>query len=270
MSSTLGELGTRFFALCQMRKISIVRTGDIVQALGISEVQERSLLSRLARNQWIVRVQRGVYRVPERLPVGGKWTPGQYDLLQSLMREQKATWQICGPNAFNRYGFSEQIPNRLYVYNNRLSGNRSSGVTKITFIKVADDRLGDTESFPMPDGSTVFFSSRTRTLFDAVYDWSRFGSLPVAYDWIGSELNADRQTTMELVRITMKYGNIGTIRRIGKVLDINGTKKKSLQRLHCTLVTSSLIPLVPSLPKRGTIDRQWGIIDNRTEVERKQ
>ncbi len=267
MSGTLGELGTRFFALCQMRKISIIRTGDVVQALGISEVQERSLLSRLARNQWIVRVQRGVYRVPERLPVGGKWTPGQYDLLQSLMREHKTTWQICGPNAFNRYGFSEQIPNRLYVYNNRLSGDRSSGVTKITFIKIADDRLGDTESFPMPDGSTVFFSSRLRTLFDAVYDWSRFGSLPAAFDWITSELNTDKKAAEELIRVALKYGNIGTIRRMGKILEINGVETKCLLKLRKTLVSSSLIPLIPSLLKRGPIDRQWGIIDNRAEME---
>ncbi|TDI38256.1 MAG: hypothetical protein E2P02_21005 [Acidobacteria bacterium] len=28
-------------------------------------------------------------------------------------------------NAFNRYGFDEQMPNRIYAYNNRISGDRS-------------------------------------------------------------------------------------------------------------------------------------------------
>jgi hypothetical protein len=35
------------------------------------------------------------------------------------MEDQGARYQICGPNAFNRYGFDEQVPTRIYAYNNR-------------------------------------------------------------------------------------------------------------------------------------------------------
>ena len=31
-----------------------------------------------------------------------------------------------GPSAFSRYGWDDQIPNRLYAYNNRLSGERKN------------------------------------------------------------------------------------------------------------------------------------------------
>ncbi len=263
---SLNDLGSRFFAYVQLRKLSTVRTGDVVRGLGLTEMQERNLLSRLARQKLIVRVRRGVYRVPDRLPVGGAWSPGEYTLLSSLMLERQATWQLCGPNAFNRYGFNDQVPNRLYVYNNRLSGRRVLGQTEMLLIKVADNRLGDMESFTTPDGTTVWFSSRTRTLVDAVYDWSRFETLPQAYHWIAAELAAKPDSAKEIVRLTLKYGNVGTCRRIGKCLESCGVEARQIDRLLRTLPeTSALVPMVPGRPKRGTVDRTWGVLDNREE-----
>lgn len=260
----LNDLATRFFAYVQLRKVSTVRTGDVVRDLGLTEVQERNLLSRLARQKLIVRISRGIYRVPDRLPVGGAWTPGEYTLLADLMREHGATWQLCGPNAFNRYGFSEQVPNRLCVYNNRLSGQRTVGQTEMLLIKVADDRLGDTETFATPDGVDVQCSSRLRTLVDAVYDWSRFGTLPQAYGWIVAEIEARSEAVKELVRLALKYGNIGTRRRLGKCLEDYGVEPRQRNRLLKSLpATTSLIPMVPDRPKRGTVDRHWGVLDNR-------
>lgn len=92
---SLNDLASRFFAYVQLRKVSTVRTGDVVRGLGLTEVQERNLLSRLALQKLIIRVSRGVYRVPDRLPVGGAWSPGEYALLADLMREHEATWQLC-------------------------------------------------------------------------------------------------------------------------------------------------------------------------------
>lgn len=264
----LNDLGTRFFAYAQLRKLSTVRTGDIVQGLGLSEAQERNLLSRLAKQKLIVRVQRGVYRVPDRLPVGGAWTPGEYSLLSALMLECQAVWQLCGPNAFSRYGFSDQIPNRLYVYNSRLSSKRVVGQTEILFIKVADDRLGDSESFTTPDGTTVWFSSRIRTLCDAVYDWNRFGTLPQAYQWINSELNARPDSAKEIIRLTLKYGNIGTCRRMGKCLENCGVAVRQTNRLLKMLPeTGALVRMVPDQSRRGIVDRKWGVVDNCQYLE---
>lgn len=169
-------------------------------------------------------------------------------------------------DAFNRYGFSEQIPNRLYVYNNRLSGRRTVGSTEMLLIKVADDRLGDTETFTTPDGIEVWFSSRLRTLVDAVYDWNRFGTLPQAYWWITAELDARPDSVKEIVRLVLKYGNIGTRRRIGKCLEDYGVDIRQQNRLLKSLpITTALIPMVPDRPKRGSVDRRWAVQDNRLD-----
>jgi len=91
-----------------------------------------------------------------------------------LMETPGGKSQVCGPNAFNRYGFDERVPNRLYVYNNRIPGERRIGGVTLMLIKVADARFGGTDRFATPDGVTAVFVCRVRSLLDAVYDWWRF------------------------------------------------------------------------------------------------
>lgn len=154
-------------AYVQMRNLRTVRSGDLVAPLKLSAKQEQDLLSRMNRRGMIAQVRRGLYLVPAKLPLGGVWTPDEASALGVIMADKQARYQVTGPNAFNRYGFDEQIPSRIYVYNDALSGERTVGQVKLTLIKVNQNRLGDTEKVEMPSGETMVYSSRERTLVDA-------------------------------------------------------------------------------------------------------
>lgn len=263
MKKRLGRLEQQLLAYVQLRKLRTLRTGDLSGPLEITIKQERELLSRLSRAGMIAQVRRGLYLVPERLPLGGRWSPDEGLALTTLFDALKGRYQICGPNAFNRYGFDEQVPTRVYVYNNREWGDRRIGSVALTLIKVAERRLGDIETIETAEGSKTVYSSRARTLLDAVYDWARFNSLPRGYEWIRKELKAKRVTPGELASVTLKYGDIGTIRRIGALLEREGVAPTLLKKLEKTLPkTSSLIPWIPTKPKRGTVNRRWGVVIN--------
>jgi predicted transcriptional regulator of viral defense system len=263
MAAVIGRFESQFFAYVQMRRLQTVRTGELVPALGITPQQERELLSRLARRSLIARVRRGLYLVPSRLPPGGKWNPSEFLALGSLIEDRSGRYQICGPNAFHRYGWDNQVPNRLYAYNNRITGQRKIGSVPLTLIKVADSRLGEIETVRAPDGSDAVYSSRTRSLVDAVYDWSRFNSLPQGYDWIRAELVRNPQIAGEIVPVALRYGNVSTFRRLGRLLEREGVEESLLRKLERKLAPSSaLIPWAPTLPKRGSVDRRWGVIVN--------
>jgi len=139
----LGYLEQQLLAYAQLRKVRELRTGDLTRPLGITAKQERELYSRLARAGLIAQVRRGLYLIPRELPLGGAWTPDEALALNTLMADRDGRYQICGPNAFNRYGFSDQIPNPVYAYNNRLSGERTIGAISLTLIKVSDARWSD-------------------------------------------------------------------------------------------------------------------------------
>lgn len=264
MKRQLGTMETQFFAYTQMRKLRTVREGSLVNSvLRMKPLQKRKLLSRLSRGGLIARVRKGLYLVPPQLPLGGAWTPDEILALNTLIEDRSGRYQICGPNAFNRYGFDDQIPNRVYAYNNRISGSRSIGAVELSLIEVADERLGGTETFTTPDGETAVYASRVRTLVDAVYDWSRFNSLPRGYDWIRGELKSKRVRAAELVKATLRYGDTGTIRRIGALLEREGVNETLLRKLGRALKpTSGLIPWIPGRPKRGKINRRWSVVFN--------
>lgn len=263
MKVTLGQRESQLLAYCHMRSMGKVQAGDLTGPLQITAKQERELLSRMARAGIIAKVRRGLYLIPPRLPLGGIWSPDQGLAINTLMEDQKATYQVCGPNAFNYYGFDDQIPIRVYAYNDRLSGERKIGAVELTLIKVATKRLGSTEDIQTASGVRLTYSSRSRTLLDAVYDWSRFGSLPRAYSWIRAELATGRVTASGLVQVAAAYGNQGTIRRIGALLEQEGVKEKLLRTLDSVLNPSkSVIASVPGAPRRGPISKRWGVIRN--------
>lgn len=263
MKKGLGESERLLFAYVGMTEQQVVRTGDLIDALQLTPRAERNLLSRLAKAGWIARVKRGLYLVPYKLPLGGKWSPDEILALNTLMQDAGGRYQICGPNAFNRYGFDDQIPTRLYVYNDKLSGNSTIGSVEFTLIKVASNRLGDTEEVRTSKGLRAVYSSRVRTLLDAVYDWSRFNSLPRAYGWIRHDLAKQNIKASQLVTATLQYGDIGAIRRIGALLEREGVTPRLLRRLEqAAPTTSSLIPWIPTLPKRGTVNKRWGVVIN--------
>ena len=263
MKVKLGKQEMQMLAYLQMRKRQTVKTGELTEPLQLSRGQERELFRRMARGGLIARVRPGFYLVPERLPLGGSWSPDETLALNTLIGDRKGRYQICGPNAFNRYGFDDQIPNRVYAYNNRISGDRTIGAVALTLIKVADKRFGDTEAMQTLEGQTAVYGSRVRTLVDAVYDWSRFNSLPRGYDWIRGELSANRVGAAELVAVTLRYGDVGAIRRIGALLEMQGVAARLLRKLEKVLTPSTaMIPWIPTRPKRGKISRRWGVVLN--------
>jgi predicted transcriptional regulator of viral defense system len=100
-------------------------------------------------------------------------------------------------------------------------------------------------------------------LVDAVYDWSRFNGIPRGYEWIRRELKAKRVSAAELVKCTLRYGDTGTIRRMGALLEREGVDAVLLRKLERTLKpTSGMIAWIPSRPKRGTINRRWSVVMN--------
>ena len=263
MKTTLGKQEIQLLAYLQMHKQQTVKTGELTGPLQLTEGQERELFSRMSRGGLIARVRPGLYLVPAQLPLGGAWSPDETLALNALIEDRQGRYQICGPNAFNRYGFYEQIPTRVYAYNNRISGVRTIGAVSLTLIKVADERLGDTEEVRTAEGPPALYCSRVRSLMDAVYDWSRFNSLPRAYGWIRNDLAASRVSASELVTVTLRYGDKGTIRRIGLLLERQGAATDLLQKLEGVLTpTTGLIPWIPGRPKRGTISRRWGVVVN--------
>lgn len=261
-----GRLDDRFFDYIRSEKRQTVTPSQVEQALGLRPPGAYKLLHQLSRNQLVSRVKPGLYLVPPGRPARGGWFPSEASVLATLMADCAGQYQLCGMNAFNHYHWDEQVPNSYSLYNNRFSGNRQIGHIHLIMFKVGDSRLGGLDPLVTPEGVTLNYPSKARALMDAVYDWSRFASLPMAYDWIRKEMAADDAMAADLVEVSLRYGNQATMRRIGMLLDMAGAAEPLLRKLEMRLnPTSSRILFVPKAPARGKIDKRWGVVQNERQ-----
>jgi predicted transcriptional regulator of viral defense system len=258
----LGPTETQLFAWIQLQDRNVVKAGEFARILNLTAKQESNLYSRLCRSKLAIRLMKGIYLLPSKIPPGGNWGPNPYWIIDKLMNAIAAKYQITGRAAFNRYGFSEQVANQIAVYNTNLSGTKTIGGIRYDFIEVAADRIGAIDFQELKDGSKIPFSSAARTVTDAVYDWSRFGAISQAFEWIDSHA-MEKGWVRELVQSTANFGNVGAARRIGFVLQRADVSRQMLLPLTRMIsATSSYIPLDPTKPKRGSVDKTWGVVIN--------
>ncbi len=259
----LGKFEMQLLAYAQLRKKEFISSGEIASALDINAEQEWKLLNRMTTSGLIIRLKRGVYLVPSRMPAGGRWTVSGYYILSKLMEVINGLYQISGPSAFNFYGFDDQVPNRIYVYNDRIFGEKEIGGTDFVFIKTDIKRLGSTKSLKTPDGIDAVMATKTRALVDAVYDWSRYNTLPRAYGWIADMLKKEPTIVEDLISDALQYGNKGTVKRIGYLLAQLGIAADRLLEMKQKLGhAKSLIPWIAGQAAKGSVNKEWGLIVN--------
>jgi predicted transcriptional regulator of viral defense system len=109
----LGKLGTAFFSLVQTRHLAIVYIGDLQEPLRLTADQEQQLLKRLTRNGFIIRLARGVFLVPNKIPAGGFWQPNSNYIILKLMEYYKAKYYVGGLSAIQYYGLQLRSPMKL-------------------------------------------------------------------------------------------------------------------------------------------------------------
>ncbi len=247
----------------QASERSSFRAREIAEQFNLAPAEERSLLRSLIRSGDVIQVRRGNYILRPQNQRGDRWVPTDALALKSLILDSGGRYQLCGPIAFQRYGWDDQIPNRVHAYNDLVSGERTVGTVALTLIKVDASRLGAIQPAMTPEGVELVWPTRARALMDSVYDWSVFNSLPRGYDWMRQELSRDEALAADLVEVSVQFANQGTLRRIGKLLETKSAPLGLLRKLERRLNQSaSFIPWDPSRPKRGTIDRRWGLVFN--------
>lgn len=261
----LGPLEMQFFTWMQFKKRTDVKTGELVKGFKLSRQQEADLLYNLTRRGLILKLWRGFYLVPDRLPTGGKWTPSPYLIINKYMKESKADYQVSGPVVFNSYGYSTQLSGEFTIYNNRVSKKVNIAPYRFNFVKVGQGRLGAIKEF-QPYGeakdSVARFSSQPRMLLDAVTDYRRFGTLPEAYSWIARAIKEKKVSAKDLADVVCDFGNTMAKKRIGWVLEKVAPKSKDIDRIRRAIPkTHFLVPLSPDSYK-GPINQKWGVIEN--------
>jgi predicted transcriptional regulator of viral defense system len=260
----LTPLEGRLLAWAQMREVRCADSERIRTELRLSPKVSRELLDKMNRRGLLVQLQRGLYLIPDKLPPGGTWQPSAEVAIFYFLSYKKARWQETGPGVFQYHGLSEQLANQSFVYNNKVSATRKFGQLEVQFIKVPSSRLGKFVEIHLKGEPLALrrIASLPRAVFDAIYDYNRFGSMSRVLTWIENR-HSDPGFIKELIDCAIEHGNVASRRRIGWILSSCGVGKQSLRALQTSLgPTRSYIPMDPGKPSRGRINKEWGVLDN--------
>ena len=226
-------------------------------------------MKRLTRSGLIVRLARGVFLVPNKIPAGGFWQPNSNYIILKLMELYGAKYYVGGMAAMQYYGLTTQIPNEITLFNNKLNGRKIIGSQLFNLIKVNSKKLSTNIAIdPKNTGGKLYMATLAQTLLDAVQYWKRLGTLPDTYDWIQQNVK-DKMLITELVRVTSQYSNIIAIRRIGYCLEKLGVSQTRLKPLRKKLTASQgWVAFDPNRPSKGKTNKKWRIIDNAEKLYR--
>lgn len=266
MEERYGSIEIKFLSWVQNRGITVVRTGDLVVSLRLTQQQEARLFAHLSKKRVIAKLMRGLYLVPRTLPPGGVFCPSEYLVVDTLMKAVKTEdYQISGLTVFNSYGLHTQISNQIDVYNDKLSGIKKIAGQTYRFIKVGADRLGFTQGYKVKEREgelVVKFSSLPRAIFDAIYDCEKYGTLSTALVWLKERAN-EKKFMDEFLKIVLKLGNIAVLKRVGYVLDEAQCSSTYLAKIMKSISSKrSFVPLDPTKKARGKTNAKWRIILN--------
>ncbi len=259
----IGALELRIISYVQLKRIKILRTGDIFPIIGISAQTEKDVFSKLNNKGIFVRLTKGYYLVPDTLSPTTYPNVSEMEILFYFMKIFQTQFMISGPTAIYYYGYTTQIPNRIYVYNNKISGDRIIGNKSFVFMKTSSKRLKGAEFISNQKGIKIPYASKARLLIDCIYDWNRYNTIPKVFKWINQEIEENPAITEKLVSNAIRYGNRIVQRRLGYLLEIMNVDAKLVEKLQNKIQgTKTIKPLIPNINLKGSVNKKWGLIIN--------
>lgn len=216
------------------------------------------IIASLTKKRRLIRLEKGKYvPVPLKAP-NQQWMPNEFALADSWMNG--IPYYIGYFTMYNYWGFTEQVPQTVFVLNTKKSYKMTIGNIRYEARKIGKQRYYGIEKIKI-DGQEVSISDKERTLVDFVYN--PLGS----FDNISVVLreNLDKIDLEKFIRYLIRFP-VGAVRkRAGYLLEKIGCRDAAMKQLKKSIDDkNTYIVLDPANKTRnGKIDKEWKIIVNR-------
>ena len=137
-------------------------------------------------------------------------------------------------NTFNLHGFSEQVPNKMFVFNTKYSTDKKILHYNFKFFKIRKDKLfGIFRKYKYP------YSDKERTIIDALDYPEYLGGLSEVIE----RIKKVKYNKKRLINYAIKYRSIKIIKLIGLLTNsnklLNLLKKKKALSYYTTIKKTS-------------------------------
>ena len=233
----------RIMGILEYKKIDIITKRELLDLIEryMKVKDPADLIEKLLKKRKLVSIKRGIYMIMPFTAIDKKWSPDEQRIVDYLLKDN---YYIGLYNAFNLHHFTEQVPNKLFVFNTKYSSDKKILYHKIKFFKIKKDKLfGILKEYKYP------YSDRERTIID-VLDYPQYlGGLNKVINSI-KDSEYDRK---KLVDYAIRYNSIKIMKIVGYL-----TKSKEIYRMLKNKGKLSYYTTVKKT-RLSIIDKKWKI-----------
>src|SRR3989344_1497801 len=201
----------KIMSILEYKKMEIITRDELLKLIKRHmKIKDPSdLIEKLLKKSRLVIIKRGIYMVVPLAAINKKWTLDEYQILDCLLKDK---YYIGLYNAFNLHGFTEQIPNKVFVFNTEYSFDKQVLHYKFKFFKIKKEKLfGILTKYKYP------YSDRERTIIDALDYPEYLGRLGQVLDIIKKA----RYNKTRLIDYAIKYNSVKIMKLAGWLTESN-------------------------------------------------
>jgi predicted transcriptional regulator of viral defense system len=233
-------------------------TNEFAKRLFPNPKRAADILDTLARKGRLLQLQRGKYLlVPIKAP-NQQWAPNE--LMVAALWMGDTPYYIGYFTMYNYWGFTEQIPQTVFVLNLKKNVKKTIGNLKYEALRINEKKYFGVQKIKIEDVD-VCISDKERTLVDFMYNpMGSFVSLGTVLK--NSIAGIDLK---KFVDYLIRFPVVSVRKRAGFFLEEIGCRNSLLENLKKnTGCQDTYVVLDPSNKSRkGKINREWKIIVNR-------
>ncbi len=212
----------RLQSILEYKKYKIIKRKDLISLISehkISKNPEYLIKSMLQRGR-LVFFKRENYIIIPISSVNKAIALSEFELNEYILG---SGYYIGLYNAFNLHGFTEQIPNKMFVFNTKYSADKKILHYNFKFFKIRKDKMFGIIKNKYP------YSDRERTIIDALEYPEYLGGLSEVIDRIKNI----KYNKGKLINYSIQYNSVKIIKLVGMLTDSNKLfsllkKKKAL------------------------------------------
>lgn len=217
-----------------------------------------NVLDRLTRKGRLIQIERGKYiLVPIKAP-NQLWSPNEFVVAGLWM--EKTPYYIGYFTMYNYWGFTEQVPQTIFILNTSKSRTKIINNIRYKAIKINPKKYYGIKKIKIEE-ETIYISDKERTLVDFIYNpISSFNNLNQVL--IENIQKIDKE---KFIKYLILFPVTSVRKRAGYLLEQIGFSEVSLNRLKESIkMDKTYIVLDPaSKSRKGKTNKDWKIIVNR-------
>ena len=241
----------------EFEKQKIVTT-PFVQKLFPNKNKASKTVASLTRKGRIIRLEKGKYIIVPMKAPNQQWTPNEFIVAALWMGD--TSYYIGYFTMYNYWGFTEQIPQTVFVLNLKKNAQKTIGDVKYEAVKIDEKKYFGIQKIKVED-TDVCISDKERTLVDFVYNpIGSFNNVASVLKENIKEIDLDK-----FINYLNRFPVVSLRKRAGFFLDEIGCGDTLLKKIKKSIGRQdTYVVLDPSnRSRKGKINKEWKIIVNR-------